>query len=117
MSKKIYYLSTCDTCKRIISDLGLKNKGFVLQDIKTEKITAKQLEEMKKLSGSYESLFSRIARKYKELGLAEKKLTETDYKNYILEEYTFLKRPVILVNDSIFVGNSKATIEAAGKAV
>src|ERR1700739_764842 len=68
--KKIYYLSTCDTCKRIIKDLDLKNKGFTFQDIKTEKITALQLEEMKKLSGSYESLFSRIARKYKELGLS-----------------------------------------------
>ena len=117
MSKKIYYLSTCDTCKRIIKNLDLKKKGFEFQDIKTEKITAKQLEEMKKLSGSYESLFSRIARKYKELNLAGKKLTETDYKDYILEEYTFLKRPVILINSNIFVGNSKATIEAARKAV
>ena len=115
--KKIYYLSTCDTCKRIISDLGLKNKGFIFQDIKTEKITVKQLEKMKKLSGSYESLFSRIARKYKELKLADKQLTEADYKKFILEEYTFLKRPVILVDSNIFVGNSKATIEAAGKAV
>ena len=69
------------------------------------------------LTGSYESLFSRIARKYKELGLSEKKLTENDYKKLILEEYTFLKRPVILVKGKIFVGNSKATIEAAGKAI
>ena len=117
MSKKIYYLSTCDTCKRIIKDLDLKNKGFEFQDIKTEKITSAQLEEMKKLSGSYEDLFSRVARKYKELGLSEKKLNETDYKNYILQEYTFLKRPVILVKSRIFVGNSKATIEAARKVV
>ena len=35
---KIYYLSTCDTCKRIITELQLKEKGFVFQDIKTEKI-------------------------------------------------------------------------------
>ena len=115
--KKIYYLSTCDTCKRIISDLSLKKKGFVFQDIKTEKITVKQLEEMKRLSGSYESLFSRIARKYKELNLGTKKLTEADCKNYILQEYTFLKRPVILVNDSIFIGNSKATIETVTQMV
>lgn len=110
---KIYYLSTCDTCKRIISDLGLKEKGFVFQDIKTEKITPAQLEEMKKKAGSYEALFSRIARKYKELGLSSKQLTETDYKNFILEEYTFLKRPVIFIGDKIFVGNTKAVIEQA----
>lgn len=112
---KIYYLSTCDTCKRIISELELKEKGFVFQDIKTEKITAAQLDEMKNEVGSYEALFSRIARKYKELGLSEKTLTENDYKKFILEEYTFLKRPVIFVRKKVFVGNTKAVIAEAKK--
>ncbi len=115
--KKIYYLSTCDTCKRIITELELKDKEFVFQDIKTEKITSVQLEEMKNLVGSYEALFSRIARKYKELGLSSKTLTEADYKKFILEEYTFLKRPVIILNNKIFVGNSKAAIVAAKEAL
>jgi arsenate reductase len=110
---KIYYLSTCDTCKRIISELGLKEKGFIFQDIKKEKITESQLEDMKKATGNYEALFSRIARKYKELGLASKTLSESDYKNFILEEYTFLKRPVIFIGKKVFVGNSKAVIEQA----
>lgn len=110
---KIYYLSTCDTCKRIISNLELKEKEFIFQDIKTEKITAEQLEEMKKHTGSFESLFSRIARKYKELHLATKELSEADYKNYILQEYTFLKRPVIFIDNKIFVGNAKAVIADA----
>lgn len=111
--KKIYYLSTCSTCSRIITELGLKNKKFEFQDIKTEKITASQLSEMKKLSGSYESLFSRVALKYRALGLDKKKLTEDDYKKYMLEEYTFLKRPVIIIDNKIFVGNSKNNIAAA----
>ena len=72
---KIVYLSTCDTCKRIIADLQLKERKFIFQDIKTDKITSAQLEEMKNMAGSYEALFSRIARKYKELGLASKSLT------------------------------------------
>ncbi|OFY82444.1 MAG: arsenate reductase [Bacteroidetes bacterium RIFCSPLOWO2_12_FULL_35_15] len=111
--KKIYYLSSCSTCTRIINELDLKNKKFEFQDIKTEKISANQLSEMKKMTGSYEALFSKVAMKYKALGLDKLKLTEEDYKNYILEEYTFLKRPVILIKDKIFVGNSKNTIAAA----
>lgn len=110
---KIYYLSTCDTCKRIISELSLKEKGFIFQDIKTEKITSAQLEEMKKHTGSYESLFSRIARKYKELNLSSQNLSEADYKKYILEEYTFLKRPVIFIGNKMFVGNTKSVIAEA----
>ena len=114
---KIYYLSTCDTCKRIISELELREKGFTFQDIKTEKITAAQLDEMKNAVGSYEGLFSRIARKYKELGLSEKTLTENDYKTFILDEYTFLKRPVIFVGKKVFVGNTKSVIAEVKEAL
>ena len=114
--KKVYHLSSCSTCQRIIKDLNLTD-GFELQDIKSNKITTQQLEEMKALSGSYESLFSRRAMKYKEMGLKEKSLSEEDYKNLILEEYTFLKRPVVLLDDKIFIGNAKKNIEALGAAL
>ena len=110
--KKIYHLSTCDTCREILKDIKADKKGFELQDIKTEKITASQLEELKKKAGSYEALFSRRALKYKELGLKDKKLEEKDYKKFILEEYTFLKRPVVLVDNKIFIGSEKKTVEA-----
>lgn len=114
--KKIYYLSTCDTCKRIITELDLP-EDFILQDIKTELITESQIKEVRALTDSYESLFSKRARLYKELGLKEKSLSEDDYKNYILEHYTFLKRPVVIFNNQIFIGNSKKTVEAAKLAI
>ncbi|MDN5202418.1 ArsC/Spx/MgsR family protein [Fulvivirgaceae bacterium BMA10] len=111
MRKKVYYLSTCSTCARIMKELNIGD-DFEQQDIKTEKITEEQIDEMAKLAGSYESLFSRVAMKYKAWGLKEKNLGEQDYRNYILEEYTFLKRPVFIIGDQIFVGNSKKTVAA-----
>jgi Arsenate reductase and related proteins, glutaredoxin family len=114
--KKIYHLSSCTTCQRIIKELDI-DSDFELQDIKTQKISADQLEEMKNLSGSYESLFSRRAIKYKELDLKEKVLSEDDYRDYILSEYTFLKRPVLLIDGAIFVGNAKKTVENTKKAL
>lgn len=110
--KKIYYLSSCSTCLRILKELGDVD-GLVLQDIKKEQITSSQLEEMKELSGSYESLFSRRAMKYRSMGLNEMDLVEKDYKKYILEEYTFLKRPVMVFDNEIFIGNSKKVVAAA----
>jgi arsenate reductase len=86
-----------------------------MQDIKTEKITPVQLDEMKEMAGSYEALFSRRALKYKELGLKDKKLTEDDYRRLILDEYTFLKRPVTISGKNIFIGNDKKTVEALKK--
>ncbi len=115
--KKIYHLGNCTTCQAIIKETAIDKKGFTMQDIKFEKITPAQLDEMKNMSGSYEALFSRRALKYKELGLKDKKLTEKDYRKYILEEYTFLKRPVVIINDKIFIGSEKKNVEALKKAV
>lgn len=101
---------------RIIKSLDLP-EHFIFQDIKEEELSVNQVEELKQLSGSYESLFSRRAKLYKEMGLKDQQLTEADYKHYILDHYTFLKRPVIVVENQVFIGNSKATIEAAHKAI
>ena len=115
--KKIYHLANCTTCQAIIKETGIEKAGLEMQDIKTEKITPAQLDEMKTLSGSYESLFSRRAIKYRELGLKDQLLTEKDYRRLILEEYTFLKRPVVIWNNKIFVGSEKKNVEALKKAL
>ena len=115
--KKIFYLDNCTTSQAIIRETGINEKNFEMQDIKFEKITPAQIDEMKKMIGSYEALFSRRALKYKELKLKDKKLDEKDYRKYILEEYTFLKRPVVIVNDKIFAGSEKKTIAALKKAL
>lgn len=115
--KKIYHLGNCTTCQAIIKDTSIDKKGFEMQDIKFEKITAEQLDEMKKLAGSYEALFSRRAMKYKEWGLKDKNLTEKDYRQYILDEYTFLKRPVVIKGKDIFIGSEKKNVAALKEAL
>lgn len=114
--KKIYHLKTCSTCIRILKSLNLAS-DFILQDIKTEPITETQLDELHKLAGSYERLFSKRAQRYKALGLKDKNLTENDYKTYLLEHYTFLSRPVIVYKNQIFIGNSAKTVAAAQEAI
>lgn len=110
--KKIYHLSSCNTCQRIIKEINPDN-DVQLQDIKTEIITQDQLEAMKALAGSYEALFSKRAQLYRQRNLKEQNLSEEDYRNLILEHYTFLKRPVMIVNETIFIGNSKKVVAQA----
>ena len=109
---KIYHLSTCDTCKRILKELQ-PPENVKLIDIKISPLSEEQLNEMKELAGSYEALFSKRARLYKERGLKDKNLKENDFKALILEHYTFLKRPVMLLNGEIFIGNSQKVVGAA----
>lgn len=107
--KKVYFLQTCDTCRRILKEVN--TDGFERQEIKTKPLNIKQLEEMHALAGSYEALFNKRAKLYKSMDLKNQTLSETDYKQYILKEYTFLKRPVFIIDDEIFIGNSKKVVE------
>lgn len=113
--KHFFYLSTCDTCKRIMKQLPLE--GVELQDIKTEPMTASQVDEMIARAGSAEALFSKRARKYKELGLKDQQLSEAQLRQFIIDEYTFLKRPVLILDQQIFIGNTAKVIEAAREAL
>ena len=108
--KKVYFLQTCDTCRRILKEINLH--GFEKQEIKTNPIAVAQLEEMRAMTDSYESLFNKRAKLYKEMDLKNQNVTETDYRQYILDEYTFLKRPVFIVENQIFIGNSKKVVES-----
>ena len=111
--KKIYFLQTCDTCRRILKEVNPTN--FELQEVKANPVNVAQLEEMYAITKSYEALFNRRAKLYKEMDLKNQPLSEKDYRQLILEDYTFLKRPVFIVDNKIFVGNAKKTIDLLKK--
>ena len=113
---KVFHLSSCDTCQRILTDTNAA-AVCALQDIKTANISAEELDDLAVKVGSYEALFSKRALKYRAMGLHEKTLTEQDYRQLILEEYTFLKRPVIVIGDEIFVGNTAKVVAEAKKVI
>ena len=108
-SKIIYHLSTCDTCKRILKSIDIKD--FKLIDIKFNPISELVLDQLKQQHGSYETLFNKRARKYKSEGLKDQQLSDENYRSLILGEYTFLKRPIIIIGNQSFVGNAKKTIQ------
>ena len=112
--KVFFYLKTCDTCKRIINDLNL-GSDIELVDIKVNPLNKQQLKTIRSFSESFEDLFNKRAQLYKQRNLNTKILSESDYEKLILEHYTFLKRPVLLYDNKLFVGNSKNTIEQIKK--
>ena len=114
--KRIFYLSSCSTCTRILKDLGDLSE-FEMIDIKLNNITRRQLDELKKLTkAEYSDFFSKRAMKYRAWGLHEKQLSEKDIRDLIIKEYTFLKRPVIQIGDKVFIGNAKTVVQAAVQA-
>ena len=110
--KRIYHLSNCGTCQEIIRKVN-PNSDVEQIDIKQTNIDGDTLDWIKGKVGSYEALFSKRAMKYRGMGLNEMKLTEADYRNYMLEEYTFLKRPFIIYDEHVWIGNAKKDVESA----
>lgn len=109
--KKVYYLKSCSTCQKIIKEHSAIFENFDMQNIKVEKITKDDLAFMRRMTNSYESLFSKRSQSYKKLNLKDKHLSEDDMKNFILDDYTFLKRPVIIDEDFISIGSEKSSLE------
>lgn len=110
--KRIYLLSSCSTCQRILKQINPSADVEVI-DIKIQNIDAETLDWIKAKVGSYEALFSKRAMKFKSLGLNQMQLTEADYRKYMLEEYTFLKRPFMIFDGQVFIGNTAKEVEKA----
>jgi len=110
--KRIYHLSSCSTCQKILSELN-PGEEVEICDIKAENIDAETLDWLKEKVGSYEALFSKRALLFRSLGLNNLQLTEEDYRKYILEHYTFLKRPFVINGEEVFIGNAKKEVELA----
>lgn len=108
--KTIFYLNTCSTCTRILEDMK-PDDTWTLREIKTEPVTETELEEMHALSHSYEALFSKRSTQIKSRGIDVKSLKEEDFKTLLLEHYTFLKRPVFISDEEIFIGSDKKNLE------
>ncbi len=106
---KVYILNTCSTCKRILKEVQEYGK-FDIVDIKKNPLQFNEIDRLAKMAGSYEAIFNKQSKKYREKGLAHVELTELDYRQYLSEEYTFLKRPVFVIDNKVFVGNSNKSV-------
>ena len=81
------------------------------REIKAKPVTEEELQELYALTQSYEALFSKKSTQIKERNIDVKSLQEEDFKTLILEDYRFLKRPVFIINQEIFIGSDKKNVE------
>jgi arsenate reductase len=107
---RIYHLSTCDTCRKILAQLN--TSGIELINLKEQHISPEDLDFMKSKTGSYESLFNKRAQKFKLIPEDQKPAKDSDYRPLILSEYTFLKRPAVILGEAVIAGNDARSVEA-----
>jgi arsenate reductase len=107
--EKFYWLPYCSTCVKAEQHLLAKG-GKILQyiNLKEEAVSREDLENLCKALGGVDKLFSKRAMKYRAWGLHEKDLSEDDMLNYMQEEYTFIKRPVLVTRDGTVLSGFSA---------
>jgi arsenate reductase len=82
-------------------------------DIKKDPLTKENIHELYSLTGRYEALINKRAQIFKEKNIEISQLKEEDYKELLFSHYTFLKRPILLLDKVLFIGNSKQTVANA----
>jgi arsenate reductase len=109
MKNTFLYLSTCSTCVRIIKELGIQDVDY-LQDVKQHQITSEQLAFLYAHTKSYEALINKRGRVYAQLKKEGADFSEAVFKRLLEQEYSCLKRPILIWNNIVYLGNSKATV-------
>ena len=87
----------------------LQLMNYKFHDLKNQPIDEETLEFLKSYVSSYADLINKRSKKYQELDLKNKELSEDQIKEILLNEYTLLKRPIFIDGDQVFIGNSSKT--------
>ncbi len=97
MSEVYFYgLPNCTTCQKALRRLDYHRvENVKKRNIKDEPLSRREIEKLAAMLGGAANLFSRRSNKYRELGLRDKTLSETEMLDLMTEEYTFLKRPIL----------------------
>jgi len=107
---KVYLLSSCSTCKRILKQVSEFGE-FEVIDVKKSRLSIEQIDNLADKAGGYSEILNKQSQKYRSLDLKNKELSISDYQNLLTNEYTLLKRPVFIIDNKIFVGNGKTNIK------
>lgn len=109
---KLYGLPHCSTCKKAVAfleDAGAEIEKFY--DIKENRLTKKEVQKLVKLVGGVDKLFSKRAMKYRAMGLDKRELSGAEMIDLMTEEYTFIRRPVLVSGDFALAGFAKKKYE------
>ncbi len=100
-----YWLPSCSTCQKAAQYLEERNhKINEWRDIKLEPLGREEVARLAALVGGASELFSRRARKYREMNLHNQKLSDDDMLDLMAREYTFIKRPVLVSGERAVAG-------------
>ena len=100
-----YWLPNCSTCQKAKSYIERHGiRDYTLRDIEDEPLSREEVENLAKMLGGADELFSRRAVKYREMKLGEREVSKAEMLDLMTDEYTFLKRPILVIKGKAIAG-------------
>lgn len=107
--KKVYFLSTCDTCKKIMKQVGVTS-DFEMVDLKSHSFSSTELDLFLSVLPNPYDLINKRSILYRELNLKGKELSRNEVVSLIKQHYTLIKRPIFVLDNEVFIGNSSSVV-------
>lgn len=108
-----YWLPNCSTCQKAKGWLERRGvKITAMRDIKENPLSRKEVEDLVKMLGGPAELFSKRAIKYREMKLNEREVPPDEMLDLMTDEYTFLKRPIMVIGDQAAAGFFEKSFES-----
>ena len=102
-------IKNCNTIKNTLQWLEDNGVEYEFRDVKKDPLSPNELADMVGKIG-LDSLLNRKGRKWKDLGLADKNLSDNDLFEVLLEHQTMIKRPVLVRDGAIIVGFDESAL-------
>ena len=89
--------------------------GLEKIDLKKAPITSIQLDYLRSLVSNYRELLNSRSLILRKRNIRANELSETQIRTLILEHYALLRRPILIYDEHIFVGNNPSVVTEATK--
>lgn len=104
---RIFHYANCSSCRKALTALQASGLEIEERDIFRQRLTANEIRGiLTELGQSPHDLLSRRSTPFRELGLAEKTLSEDELIQLMSEHPALIRRPVILGSNEHLIGFS-----------
>ncbi len=113
----LYVHPTCTSCRKAVALLDDAGAEVERRDYFKDRFTAEELAAVLARAGRTPAeMLSTRAKAYKELGIADRDLTEQELIALMVEEPTLLRRPLAVVDGASTVGFNATALTALASA-
>ncbi len=107
---EVYGIKNCNKIRDTRAWLEAKGVDYTFIDVKTDPLSKEMLEEFVRELG-LDRLVNRRGMKWRQLGLAGKKLSDQELFNQLLEHQTMINRPLMVRGKGVMVGYDEDAFE------